>query len=1145
MSARRPSALPSGTVTFLFSDIEGSTRLLRELGAAGYGTVLEQHNRLLREAFGEAGGVEIDRQGDSFFFAFRSAGAAVAAAVAAQRALAAAEWPGRERVAVRIGVHTGEASVTPNGYVGLAVHHAARIGDIGHGGQVLLSATTAALVEHDLPADVRLRALGQARLQGVERPQHLHQLVVDGLPSEFPALGARAATAAAAAVAGPPLLERDAEVAAIRALVETARGGSGRLLAFEGGAGIGKTRLVAETRAIAEAAGFAVLNARGGELEHDFAWGVVRQLFEPLLVTASASERSELLGGAAALAASLFDETQLDGLEAGDASFSLLHGLYWLAANQAQRRPTLIAIDDLHWADGPTLRWLAYLAHRLEGLPLLVTAGLRPPEQSREGELLSELLSDPATVVVRPGALSLPAVRALVHELYGVDPDEPFVSAIHAATGGNPLFVHALVDTLKAQEVAPVSASVNRVRETGPEPVARVVALRLARLPAEANALARAVAVLGDGTDLETAARLADLDRDLAGHAATTLARADLLRIELPLEFVHPVVRAAVYDRITPNERPLEHRRAARVLADANALPEQVAAHLLLAPAAADPEALATLRTAAERAIRRGAPEAAIDFLQRALAEAPDERSQAAVLVDLGMAERRLDVAAAAKHLAEAIGYEDDPAERGGIAVQLGRSLMRDNRHREAIPVFQKAIAELPEHEVRLRQFLTTELISASWWEPDLNPIAVEALSTLNPDEMEPGLERDILCSELAYYEARRGVDRNRSLELARRSITPTLLESEGAVALLYTGYTLTLTGCYDEAETYFGDAVQAARERGDLVTLVGLLVFRGHMQVSRGNLREAEEDFALARELGLYTRYPVGGPYLAGYSMALELERGNIPAAETQLAAANLPEGPPPNVHVMFLQLTRGRLRLELRDAEAALRDFRMVGEYRSGLGIDNPATGAWRSGMALALHALGKRKEALPYAIEEVELARRWGAPRGLGFALRTLAVLEGGDAGMKLLEESVDALEDSGARLELARSLVELGSALRRANRRADSRDLLRRGLELAHRCGAPPLEERAHAELAATGARPRRVVLSGVDALTPSERRVAEHAAEGLSNKEIAQTLFVTTKTVEVHLSNVYRKLEISSRNELADALRVDDPEPAAV
>jgi class 3 adenylate cyclase/tetratricopeptide (TPR) repeat protein len=817
-----PSALPSGTVTFLFSDIEGSTRLLRELGAALYGTVLEQHNRLLREHLAAADGVEIDRQGDSFFFAFRSAGAAVAGAIAVQRALAEADWPREEPVAVRVGIHTGEATITPNGYVGLAVHQAARVGDVGHGGQVLLSATSAALVEYELPADVKLRDLGEIRLQGVDRPQRLHQLVVEGLPSGFPALGARPAAAAAPATAGP-LLERDAEVAAIRALVDSARSGSGRLIAFEGRAGIGKTRLVAEARAAAEAAGFAVLAARGGELEHDFAWGVVRQLFEPLLATNCASERADLLGGAAALAAPLFDEAQLAAaLESGDATFSLLHGLYWLVANQTQRGPTLIAIDDLQWADGPTLRWLTYLAHRLEGLPLLVVAGLRPPEQSRESELLAELLSDPASVVVRPGALSLSAVRALVHELYGVDPDAAFVSECHAATGGNPLFVRALVDTLKADHVEPVAANVARVRETGPEPVSRVVALRLARLPSEANALARAVAVLGDGAELEQAARLAELERELAGHAATTLARADLMRIELPLEFVHPVVRAAVYDRIPPNERPLEHRRAARMLAEANVLPEQVAAHLLLAPAEGDQEALATLRAAAERAIRRGAPESAVEFLQRALDEAADEEQRTDVLVELGLAERRLDVAAAARHFTRAMEHLADPARRGQVSIQLGRCLMRDNRHREAIPVFQAAIAELPEEDAR-HDLLTAELISAAWWEPDLNPIAVEALAGVDPDKLAPGLGRDILCSEIAYYEARRGVDRNRSLEFARRSITPTLLESEGAVALLYTGYTLTLTGCYEEAEAYFAAGLDAARKRGDLVTLVGL----------------------------------------------------------------------------------------------------------------------------------------------------------------------------------------------------------------------------------------------------------------------------------------------------------------------------------
>jgi len=171
------------------------------------------------------------------------------------------------------------------------------------------------------------------------------------------------------------------------------------------------------------------------------------------------------------------------------------------------------------------------------------------------------------------------------------------------------------------------------------------------------------------------------------------------------------------------------------------------------------------------------------------------------------------------------------------------------------------------------------------------------------------------------------------------------------------------------------------------------------------------------------------------------------------------------------------------------------------------------------------------------ELELARRWGAPRPVGVALRAAGLIEGGDDGLELLRESVDVLAMSPAQLERAKSFTELGAALRRANHRASARTFLQEGLELAHRCGAIVLAERAHAELLATGARPRRLVRSGVDSLTPSERRVAQMATEGQTNREIAQALFVTSKTVEMHLSHVYRKLGIQARSQLPRAMAV--------
>jgi len=210
-------------------------------------------------------------------------------------------------------------------------------------------------------------------------------------------------------------------------------------------------------------------------------------------------------------------------------------------------------------------------------------------------------------------------------------------------------------------------------------------------------------------------------------------------------------------------------------------------------------------------------------------------------------------------------------------------------------------------------------------------------------------------------------------------------------------------------------------------------------------------------------------------------------------------------------------------------------AGRRFESLGGSNPAFTPWRSQAAVALLQLGDRTEASRLAFEELELARVWGAPRALGAALRVAGVSQGDADGLPLLEEAVGVLADSPAKLEHAKARTELGAALRRTNQRSRARDHLRHAVELATICGATPLVNRAETELLATGARPRRIALSGAASLTPSERRVAELAAQGPTNREIAQVLFVTPKTVEVHLSSTYRKLGISSRSQLAAAL----------
>jgi DNA-binding CsgD family transcriptional regulator len=958
-----------------------------------------------------------------------------------------------------------------------------------------------------------------------------------------PANGARGAGSAEpepAAGDRPPgtLLERETELAVLRGLVNATRDGNGKLAAIEGSAGLGKTRLLAEVRGMAEELGFRVLRARGGELEREFAFGIVRQLFEPLLTTTPAPERADLFSGAAGLAAPLFGESGLVEAPAiGEASFAMLHGLYWLAANAAASRPTLLLVDDLHLADAPSLRWLDHMVRRLEGLPLAITVATRPVEQSEDGGLLTELLMDPAAVVLRPGPLRPESVPILAADLFLADPDPAFCAACHEATAGNPLYLRALLITLAVDGVQPTAESASVVREVGPEAIARIVSLRLARLPADAGALARAIAVLGRTADLGLAAALAGIERSAAHAASSELVRAELLRVEPALDFANPVVRTAVYESIGTVERAEAHRRAAALLTEAGAEPERAASHLLLVPPASDPLAVSALRDAARSALARGAAKEAVVYLRRALAEPPAGPRRGEVLGELGTVERTIDLPAAIEHLREAVTLIEEPRRFADVAIQGARALASSGLdNAEAIALYQATIdSALAQDRPKLVEVATAELINANWTEVAHYPQAKELIAGVDEERLAGGFASDFLLALLAHHEVRRGADRERAVLLARRALAGRSLENESTQGIYYA---LDALRAADELETAlagYASALAAARRRGDLLDVGGLLGFRGRLLQDHGDLRAAEPDvresIAFSSEHGTQVHVMYSAVFLSDYL----LEQGALDEAESVLGRAELGEHLPDTFHSVAFLGARGRLRLARRSPEAALRDFEAIGRIAEQVELSNPAEWPWRTGAATALLALGRGDEAHALAAEDLQLARRWGTPRPVGFALRTLGLIEGGDDGDRRLRESLEVLASSSARLEHARTLVELGSAVRRRNDRQEARELLQRGAELAARCGAAALAEQASIELAATGARPRKLPPTGVDALTVSERRVAQLAAEELTNKEIAQALFVTVKTVELHLSNVYRKLGIGSRKQLPAAL----------
>ena len=930
------------------------------------------------------------------------------------------------------------------------------------------------------------------------------------------------------------LLEREAELAALEAMLGAAQSGDGRLVVVEGSAGIGKTRLLAEARALAVAAEFEVLTARGGELEGQFAFGIVRQLFEAALAGADPKLRAELVAGAAGLSESLFASapTTASG-EAAESSFAILHGLYWLAANFASRRPALLVVDDLHWADEPSLRWLVYLARRLEGLPLLLLVGTRPPAQADFPALVAELLADPSGVVIRPGSLGEESAALLARSRLGAEPDPLFTAALQTGSGGNPLSLLALLDALSREEVTPTADQAAHVLELGPHAISRGIAARLARLPTESTALLRAAATLGDRTDLSLAAALANLEAKTALSAASALVRVDLLSHENPLEFTHPVVRTAVLETMTAAERTDAHRRAAEVILGAGGRGDQAAPHVMLTVPDGDEFVVATLRQAAAQAVAQGAAPTAAAYLRRALAELPRPEERARVLYELGVAELQSGAAESARHLREAVDELEDATSSPEIVLAYSQAMeVAGQISPSTLDLLRRTSVRMREVDVDLHWRIEAQMIIAAHFDPELYPLVADQLATPPDDSVRGGSGAGVLLAAWASEETRRGASRARAVDYATRAMQSTLHDPSTRFLAANFLYALAFAGEVEEAARGYEVAIALAQTQGDVLTLAILYLFRGALlRAQVGDLRGAEEDLQPIERMAFQDAAALQ-PYWRGYLAEILLERGDL--AEAQRLVEQPPAVAQQGHFLNFLRV-RGLVAFHSGSPEQALTEFRAAGDLARSLRIENPAFAPWRSEAALALHRLGQPQEARELAQEELELSRRWGAARNIGISLRALGLVEGGRTGDRLLREAVDVLTHSPARLEHARALVDLGAALRRANSRSEARQLLRQGIELAHQCGATALVTRANEELAATGAHARTILLSGLDALTASERRVAQMAAEDLSNKEIAQTLFVTVKTVEQHLGRVYRKLDIGSRRELAAAL----------
>jgi DNA-binding CsgD family transcriptional regulator len=923
------------------------------------------------------------------------------------------------------------------------------------------------------------------------------------------------------------LLDRERELAEVHALIDAARDGSGGLVVVEGPAGIGKTRLLEEAADATSAAGVEVLRARGSEFEAEIGFGVARQLFEPMLRAASVEERRGLLDGVARVGARAL------GVEEGDRPadrFAAIHGLYWLCANRAEDRPLVVAVDDVQWADDPSLAWLGYVARRIGDLPVLLALGLRSGDPGGERAELAQLVGDGGARRLVLGPLSATAVGEIVRAHLDDGAEQSFCTAVWELSGGNPLFVRELVAAAREEGLPARDGSVHALELVAPAAVGTSVLARLRRLGAESVALAHAVAVLGAGAEVVLASRLADLDPAVAELTADRLAAGQILAPTRPLEFFHPLIGAAVLADIPSGARRVAHRRAAALLEDdGEGSMGRIAAHLLACGPAGDRWVVQRLGDAAREALDRGAPEVAASHVRRALTEPPVEADRAALLLSLGIAEWRAGQPEAIAHLEQAVAAAgDDHRTLARAGARLARAYYVTDRAEQAVDVLERLIEAALDVDSGWALRLEAAAAMIGMLNERTAPAAVrraEALRGRLGTVAEPPVDLLVL---LAYHAARA----NRAAEA--QELAERALACEGYPPTLGISTTLIVVlgelECYDALKRVCGDVLEVARRRGALQELAQISAHRAWASYQRGALADAEADarFALEHAEGVNRWHAVAE------LLKVLIERDELRAAEDVLERAVDPLGSRSIEAARFL-FARGRLHGAQGRVREAREDFLECGERGVGVELVTLHGAPWRGEAALISSTLGDAAEARRLAREQVELARAFGRAWTLGISLRAWGVVEGGASGLELLGDAVGTLERSQSPLELARALSDYGAALRRAGRRVQARTELERGLDLAHRCGARRIAAMARAELIAAGAKPRRDAITGRDALTASELRVARLAGEGLANREIAQALFITTKTAKGHLSHVYHKLGITRRDQLPDAL----------
>jgi DNA-binding NarL/FixJ family response regulator len=872
---------------------------------------------------------------------------------------------------------------------------------------------------------------------------------------------------------------------------------------LEGPSGIGKSALIAAIQTLAIEGGMQVLRASGRRQETALHWGVMMQLLE-----------------------SGFRGARTPPDLRPHPAFDEFDGLLRIFRQLAAAAPVAILIDDGDLADEASLRSLLYVTERMEQLPIAVVLAFG---SFGKPELLREVGRHQRASHCRLRPLTAGGTKRALAKRWPLIPDDAAPN-IHRLTGGNPFLVDVVAADIAARgelraEVSPSDAASTRIAEW--------VMARASAADPRSPALLRAVAVLGNDCEVRHAAALADADPEAALDVLDRLTKVEILSPDATMRFAHPVVADAIANAQPSGERGKMHRRAAELLADDDVPAEVAAEHLLAATRTASGWVVETLSTAAVSALERGAPHDAVRYLRRALEEPPPRERRAALALELGRAEALAGEPQAGARLSDAVREADYGVNEPDTALAAGNTLVALGRAEDAGAAFGRGLAHAAEASPDVVGRLSAGLATVTWlenlWGDDERPWAPLPASAETPGD------RALLALH-AIQAALRGDPRVEVRELALRALADgALLADETSDGLSYYLAVLALTHAEDlkAATDALGSAVDDAQARGSVLGFAAASMVRARTLFIAGSLPEAATAARHAMAAGREGwRISLGGARVVLANICIE--QADLEGAARHLAVAEATMSNSDPLQLALLA-ARGRVQLYSGDAIAARTSLLASGEVAERAGIKNPSVAPWRADAGLATHIIGDWEEGERMIEDELAAARAFGAPGPIGRALRALASIQPPYAAREILREAVETLEESDAAFERAAALIDFGGALRRSSRRREALQALREGLDQAERCGASALVERAKREMHAAGGRPRRTAIHGAGALTRRERQVASLAADGLSNREIAEALVVTVKTVEWHLRHVFEKLEVASRADLGGKL----------